>query len=120
LEYLKAALNETPKATSKHFAQWNQQRTQLDQLQMRLSGDPIRQGLNEATSPSISGRIGHIASGHWATRQNPTQTYQDNLEIAANDFAQFRGDLEEYLLILEQYEVALAAAGAPYTRGRKF
>ena len=74
---------------------------------------------NEATSPSISGRIGHIASGHWATRQNPTQTYQDNFEMAARDFTQFTGDLEQSLLALEQYEAALAAAGAPYTRGRK-
>ena len=119
LEYLKAALKETPKATAQHFAQWNQQRNQLNQLQMRLNGDPIRQGFNEATSPSISGRIGHIASGHWATRQNPTQTYQDNFEMAARDFTQFTGDLEQSLLALEQYEAALAAAGAPYTRGRK-
>jgi hypothetical protein len=87
---------------------------------MRLSGDPIRQGFNEATSPSISGRIEYIVSGHWATRQNPTQTYQGSFEMAARDFTQFRGDLEQYLLALEQYEAALAAAGAPYTRGRKF
>jgi hypothetical protein len=40
--------------------------------------------------------------------------------MAARDFTQFRGDLEQYLLALEQYEAALAAAGAPYTRGRKF
>ena len=120
LEYLKKALKETPKATAQHFTQWDRKWTQLNQLQMRLYGDPIRKGLNEATSLSISGRIGHIASGHWETRQNPTQTYQINFEIGQRDFAQFRGDLEVFLLALEQYETALAALGAPYTRGRKF
>jgi len=61
-----------------------------------------------------------VAYGHWGTRQAPTQTYQNNLEIATRDFTQVRGDLEAYFQNLEKYEANLEAAGAPYTRGRKF
>ena len=87
---------------------------------MRLWGDPIRQGFSESTLPSISGRVGQIVWGHWDTRQIPTKTFERNLEIATLDFAQFSEDLRTYFTELEKYEAALEAAGAPYTRGRKF
>jgi uncharacterized protein YukE len=120
LRFLDAALTQTPNATAEHFAQLQALKEQLADLRMRLSGDPIRQGLNESTLPSISSRAGQVAYGHWETRQMPTQTFQDNFEIATRDFAQFREALGSYLEELEKYEAALAAAGAPYTRGRGF
>ena len=119
LRHLEAALKQTPKATAEHFAQHRALNEKLAGLRMRLSGDPIRQGLNESTTPSISKRVGQVASAHWSTRQPPTKTYRDNLEIAAGDFDHFREDLSEYFGALEKYEAALEEAGAPYTRGRK-
>lgn len=120
LRYLKAALTQTPKATQEHFAKWDDLRGKLRALQLRLFGDPIRQNLNESTVPSISNRAGKVAYGHWSTRQTPTKTYEDNLEIARRDFAQFENDLRAYFQELEVYEAGLEAAGAPYTRGRKY
>lgn len=120
LRYLEAALKQTPKATSEHFAQWKTLKENLAGLRMRLSGDPARQRLNESTLPSISGRVGQVAYGHWGTRQAPTATYRNNIEIATRAFAEFRQEMKTYLRDLEQYEDALEAAGAPYTRGRKF
>jgi len=120
LRYLEAALQQTPKATSEHFAQWKELKEKLAGLRIRLSGDPVRQNLNESTPPSISGRVGQVAYGHWNSRQTPTATFKNNIEIATRDFAQFREDLKTFLLDLEKYEDALAEAGAPYTRGRKF
>ncbi|MFK7982244.1 MAG: WD40/YVTN/BNR-like repeat-containing protein [Saprospiraceae bacterium] len=120
LRFITAALKQTPKATAEHFAKLNQLKQTLKALQTRLWGDPIRQGLDESTSPSISGRVGQVAYGHWETRQMPTQTYQDNLEIAARDFTQFKKDFQTYLADFEKYEATLDAAGAPYTKGRKF
>ncbi len=120
LRYLEAALQQTPKATSEHFAQWKELKEKLAGLRMRLSGDPVRQNLNESTPPSISGRVGQVAYGHWNTRQAPTATFKNNIEIATRDFVQFWEDLKTFLLDLEKYEAALEAAGAPYTRGRKF
>lgn len=120
LRHIEAALKQTPKATAEHFATWSDLNAKLTGLHLRLLGDPIRQGLSESTAPSISSRVGNVAYGHWSTRQTPTKTYQDNLEIATRDFAQFEKDLKGYLEGLEKYEASLEAAGAPFTRGRKF
>jgi len=119
LRYIQAALKETPKATVEHFATWSALKEKLSALQMRLNGDRIRQSKSESTTPSISGRVGHIIYGHWETRQAPTQTYKKNLEIASSDFVAFSKDLKAYFQELEAYEVSLEEAGAPYTRGRK-
>lgn len=120
LRHIKAALKQTPKATPEYFAKWNALKAKLTELQMRLSGDPIRRSLNESTVPSISGRVGQIIYGHWNTRQMPTKTYQNNFEIASRDFVQFSKELRTYFQDFEKYEATLEAAGAPYTRGRKF
>lgn len=120
LKHMKAALLETPKATPEFFARFNNLEERVVALQMRLFGDPIRQKFNESTVPSIRGRVGEVAYGHWGTRQNPTVTQVRNIEIAVTDFEKFKGDLGAYLNTLEAYEEALEAAGAPYTPGRKF
>jgi len=120
LRYLDAALKLAPKATAEHFSNWNKLKQTLGTLRTRLTGDPIRQRLNESTLPSIRGRVGQVAYGHWSTRQMPTQTYQDNLDIATREFTQFKKDLQAYLRDIEKYESVLEAAGAPYTKGRKF
>lgn len=120
IRHMKAALLETPKATQKLFADLNQLEQQLAELRKGLYGDPVRQRLNENASPSIQSRVGHVAYGHWATTQNPTETFKRNIEIAEADFSKFRGDLSAYNKALEAYETALEKAGAPYTPGRKF
>ncbi len=120
IKHIKAALLETPKATQKLFAELNQLQQNLAELQKRLNGDPIRQSLNENSSPSIRSRVGEVVWGHWQTTQNPTQTHQRNIEIAETDFSKFRVDLLAYFKALESYEAALEVAGAPYTVGRSF
>jgi photosystem II stability/assembly factor-like uncharacterized protein len=118
LRFLKAALMQTPKATAEHFATWKSLKEQLAELRSRLSGDPARRALDEATTPSIYSRVGQISYGHWDTRQAPTQTYRNSLDLATKDFSQLQADLEEYLQSLADYEGVLKAAGAPYTKGR--
>ena len=120
LRFIAAALIQIPKATAAHFVKLKELKKTLGDLQVRLWGDPIRQGLDESTLPSISGRVGQVAYGHWGTRQLPTQTYQDNLEIANSDFIQFKAAIQTYFQDLEKYEADLERAGAPYTKGRKF
>lgn len=120
IRHMKAALLETPKATQKLFSDLNQLEQQLAELRKRLYGDPVRQRLNENAAPSIQSRVGHVAYGHWATTQNPTETFKRNIEIAEADFSKFRVDLSAYNKALEAYDTALENAGAPYTPGRKF
>jgi hypothetical protein len=120
LRFIAAALEQTPKAGVAHFNKWSELKVTLEDLQMRLWGDPVRQKFSESTAPSIWERAGNIAYGHWETTQSPTQTFKDDLEIATRDFAQFSKDLKTYLQDFEQYEATLQEAGAPYTKGRKF
>jgi photosystem II stability/assembly factor-like uncharacterized protein len=120
LRFLGAALKQTPKATAAHYAQYNELKDLLVGLRMRMWGDPARQRLDEANLPGISGRVGYVAYGHWETRQMPTETFKENLRIASRDFAEFEQDLRTYLDEFATFESKLEAAGAPYTKGRKF
>ncbi len=120
LKHMKVALLETPKATPELFARLNTLKERITVLQTRLTGDPIRQKFNESTVPSIIGRVGEVAYGHWGTRQMPTETQLRNIDIAVTDFGTFKGDLVAYFNALEAYEAALEMVGAPYTPGRKF
>jgi len=64
--------------------------------------------------------VGNVISGHWRTRQNPTQTQRRNVEIAQRDFAMLEGDLATLTdSRLRELEEALVAAGAPWTPGAR-
>jgi hypothetical protein len=91
----------------------------LASLRTRLNGDPARGQLNEPSVPSIRSRIGRVME-HWSTRQTPTATHRRNLEIAREDFSEFRRDLTNLIEDeLAQLESDLEAAGAPWTPGRR-
>lgn len=120
IRFMKAALSETPKAGPELFQGLAKLDRDLSLLRMELNGDRTRGSLNEASSPSISSRVGQVAYGHWSTRQMPTETYKQNLQIAEDGFNAFRGKLLEYMNQLMAFEKAMEAAGAPWTRGRAF
>ena len=119
LRHMKAALPETPKAELSLFNRLNQLEKELYRLQRQLNGDLVRQKFNESTKPSIRSRIGNVAYGHWETRQNPTETQKQNIEIGQRDFEKFKGELADYLQTFETFETDLEQAGAPYTPGRR-
>jgi hypothetical protein len=92
----------------------------LAELQTRLWDDAARGRLNESTTPSISGRAGNAIWGYWNTRQEPTATMRQSLEIATTDFSVFRRDLSALIdAEIPALEEALEAAGAPWTPGRR-
>jgi hypothetical protein len=120
LRYMRAALLRTPAADPALFGRMDQLERDLDQLSLRLQGDPIRGSLNESSVPSVSARVGNVVSGHWSTRQAPTATQRRNIEIAQQEFAVLEGALAELIDgRLAPLEAALAAAGAPWTPGRR-
>jgi photosystem II stability/assembly factor-like uncharacterized protein len=119
LRHLAAALKQTPRATADHFYELKSLRQRLSFLESELWGDSVRGRFSEASSPSISGRVGSIAYGHWDTRQPPTETFRKDLELATRGYEMFLPRFTKYLEDLAQYEAKLEAAGAPYTPGRK-
>jgi hypothetical protein len=86
----------------------------------RLNGDPARQNLSEPETLSISGRVWAIRAGHWETRQMPTATQRRDLEIATAGLDALERDLNTLIAgDLAKLEEAFAAAGAPWTPGRR-
>ncbi len=118
LRHIDAALKQTPTASAEHFAVYRSLTKELAELRMDLSGDPIRQRLDESTTPSIYQRVGYVTAGHWDTRQNPTASQRESIEIAESEFTVFKVRLDDFLKKVENFEAELDRIGAPYTRGR--
>lgn len=117
---MRQALIETPRAEPALLARLDELERTLAGLRRRLMGDPIRGRWNEASAPSILERIARVASGHWETRQAPTDTQKRSLEVARNQFDELHPELSTLLQTeLPGLEVELEAAGAPWTPGRK-
>src|SRR5204863_7102058 len=90
------------------------------ELTRRLDGDPARQKLSEPDILSIGGRVGAIRDSHWQTRQMPTATQRRDLEIATAGLYALERDLQALIAgDLAKLEAAFAAAGAPWTPGRR-
>jgi photosystem II stability/assembly factor-like uncharacterized protein len=118
LRHIKAALVQTPKAGSALFATYDALQNQLAKLKETLSGDAIRQQLNEPKDPSMQSRLGQVIYGHWETTQMPTATQRQQLNLAQSAFTSFKTEVNTYLEQLRTFEAQLRAAGAPYTPGR--
>ncbi len=119
LRHMRAALVQTPRADPALFRRVDELVRLLDSFDLQLSGDWIRGRWNEATEPGIRGWLWNARS--WDTRQEPTATQRRSYEIAARDYAAFAAELQDLLDVhLVKLEEDLAAAGAPWTPGRKF
>ncbi len=120
LRHMRAALVETPAADASLFGRMDGLSRALDTVQLELNGDPIPGQRNEATIPGIRGRVGQVIGGHWNTRQEPTATQRSNMRIAQSAFDGVNSRLISLLDgDLARLEADLAAAGAPWTPGRR-
>ncbi|MCH9651324.1 MAG: glycosyl hydrolase [Deltaproteobacteria bacterium] len=117
---LEKALLATPAADAGLLANLHRVEEKLFDVRKELLGDRVRRSLREPTTPSVLGRLYSVIGGHWDTRQGPTQTHRDSLEVARTSYRDLAAGLRQ---ILDQdvraIEEALEAAGAPWTPGRK-
>jgi hypothetical protein len=117
---MRKALLETPRADAALYTSLDDLASTLADLRLRLIGDQIRGRWNESSVPSILGRIRRVAGGHWDTRQAPTDTQEESLEVARVGLTQVSSELSQLLgTDLPRVEAQLEAAGAPWTPGRK-
>jgi photosystem II stability/assembly factor-like uncharacterized protein len=120
LRQMRATLGETPKADLALYARLNAVDQSVAELERRLQGDPARQKLSEPDTSSIGDRVGTIRYGHWQTRQMPTATQRRSLETATAGLDALERDLKALIAgDLAKLEEAFAAAGAPWTPGRR-
>ena len=120
LRRMRATLSEAPRADLALYARLDAAGRALAELERRLQGDPARQRLSEADTLSIGDRLWMIRAGHWQTRQMPTATQRSSLQIATAGLDAVERDLEALIAgDLAELEEAFAAAGAPWTPGRR-
>jgi hypothetical protein len=120
LRHMRAALVQTPRAEESLFTRIDQMNQRLEEMRLRFSGDRVRGRWNEASVPSIQSRVGYVQFGHWNTRQEPTETQKTNIDIAEREFASFLAEFRSLVEVdLIRLENDLAAAGAPWTPGRR-
>jgi hypothetical protein len=115
LRHMQAAAEAAHGAEPSLFVRLDNMAAQLKTLNTRLRGDPVREGLDEARSPSISSRS-RYAANTWETTHMATATQRANFEIAKQDLALFMRDLESAEQGIEDLETQLEAAGAPSWR----
>jgi hypothetical protein len=115
LRHMKAASVAAPRAELSLFTRLDAIGAELTKLGTRLSGDSVKGGLNENSSPSIVGRA-YNAANSWNTTYAATATQRSDFEIAREDFAVFEKDMNALLADLAGLESDLAAAGAPSWR----
>lgn len=116
LLHMKAAAVRAPQAAPSIFPRLDAFGVELSKLETRLSGDKVRERLNETSTPSISDRANNAANTR-DTTQRATATQKADFEIAKTDFAVIKAELNALLTgQLVQLEADLSAAGAPSWR----
>ena len=110
----------TPAADTKLFKRVDKLTADLRDQRTRLMGSEAHAKLDEPGPASLYGRIWMVRYGGWFTRQEPTQTMQETVAWAESEMADIKKKLAKVIdKDLVKLEKDLAAAGAPWTPGRK-
>jgi hypothetical protein len=119
LRFVQKALVDTPGADPK----WQEEARALDlkltDLAERLNGDPVKQGRNEPTPPSVSDRVQHALFSSMGSTGEVTQTQKDDYAIGAEEFVTILAEVKQLVGVdLKALQDKLEAAGGPWTPGR--
>ena len=119
IKFVKKALEDTPNARPALRDDVRSVEAKLRQVELSLRGDRVLSGRNEATPPSLLGRVGNIVGTQWDSSAAPTGTSREQFAIAsallADTLTQLRAAVE---LDLAKIEAEIEKAGGPWTPGR--
>ncbi|MEM7481712.1 MAG: glycosyl hydrolase [Acidobacteriota bacterium] len=119
LQHLTRALDTTPAVESDLRRRAFDLSHRLADLRIELEGDRSLARRSVPTPISISGRVGRLLRGRWASTEGPTETHRQSFARASRAFAGVLDRLEELVSVdLVALEQAAEAAGAPWTPGR--
>ena len=111
---LKQVIEVWPNADPALRVEARQLELRLMDLQEQLTGDRTKPRRSEPAMPGIMNRVQTIVSGHWSTTSAPTATHRRSYEIAATEFADVYGGLQQLIeRDLPALEDRVEAAGAP-------
>jgi photosystem II stability/assembly factor-like uncharacterized protein len=116
---LQKAILVTPRADLKLSEQARNLDLHLQDIQVKLSGDPVLAKHQEPTPPAIVDRVGNVVYTSWNVSSAATQTWKDDYNIAAAEFAPVLADIRKTIGVdLKNLEDQLETLGAPWTPGR--
>ncbi len=119
LKLIQKAILETPKADLKLLQQSRALDLRLQDIAVKLTGDPVIAAHSEPTPPAIVDRVQGVVGAHWSTTALATRTFEDDYNIAAAEFAPVLADLRQAIGVdLKNLEDQLENLGAPWTPGR--
>jgi hypothetical protein len=119
IDHLRQAILDTPTLEITTLERLDQIEQRLKDLQVRLSGDPVKRERNEPTPPSITQRVQRIVASQWNSTAAPTGTNRDAYRIAGAAFESVLSDLRRLIESdLDRLEHELEEAGTPWTPGR--
>jgi photosystem II stability/assembly factor-like uncharacterized protein len=119
LKFIQKAILDTPGADLKLAQQARALDLRLQDIEVKLTGDPVLASRNEPTPPAILDRVQNVVGGHWVTSSAATRTFQEDYSIAAAEFAPVLADLRQAIGVdLKGLEDQLESLGAPWTPGR--
>jgi photosystem II stability/assembly factor-like uncharacterized protein len=118
LDYLNKAVLESVEVPTETLNNILKVKNDLDDLNIKFHGDPLRSRYEGGTPTSIKDRIDLITYALWSTTSSPTTTFFRSYDAAANQFDELLVELKSVDSNIKIIEDTLEKLGAPYTPGR--
>ena len=119
MDLLQTALARTTDAPGALDTEFHELKQVLHTLDVKLNGNRSKSQVGEKNDPTINQRLYTAISGTMSSTYGPTPLHKRSMEIAVDEFADFRSALEEILeKRLPAFEKALQDAGAPWVKGQ--
>ncbi len=118
--FLKRAIDETPAADTSLARRVRDIERRLQDARELLNGDPTRARRNEASPPSLLGRLQSAIGNGWSgTLEAPTAAQQAQIDIVRGEFGRVLDQMRQLIEVdLKALEAAAEQAGVPWTPGR--
>jgi photosystem II stability/assembly factor-like uncharacterized protein len=120
LSFLKRAIDESPGADTSLARRVRALESALRDAQESLNGDPTRARRNEATPPSLQGRLQGATANGWSNSLSALNASQRaQVDIVRREFDTVLSRVRQVIDVdLKALEQAAEAAGVPWTSGR--
>ncbi len=120
LSFLKRAIDETPGADTSLARRVRALEGSLRDAQESLSGDPTRARRNEASPPSLQGRLQGAIGNGWSNSLSALNASQrGQIDIVRSEFDAVLSRVRQVVDVdLKALEQAAESAGVPWTSGR--
>ena len=117
-DLLYAALKRSRTAPQSLDDDWKKIRDELYDIEARLSGNQSMNSIGYEGPATVQSRLGKVLVGVGLSTYGPTDTHQEQLGFAEQEFAGLRDRINTLQsTTIPAFEEALAAAGAPWTPG---